>query len=72
MCGAAVSAADLEAVYQELRFGRTESVCLYLDGATLLNVSKYLEHPVSETTDGKPIERGQLYMVSEIGTWRIE
>jgi hypothetical protein len=67
-----MSAADLEAVYQELRFGRTESVCLYLDGSTLKSVSKYLEHPVDETTDGKPILDGELYMVSEIGTWRIE
>jgi hypothetical protein len=47
-------------------------VCLYLQGSTLKSVSKYLEKPVERTSDDKPILDGELYMVSELGTWRVE
>lgn len=62
----------LEELWQELRFGRPDAVCLYIEGKLVKNMAERLGKSVSKTTDGKFILDHELYMVSALGTWRVE
>ncbi len=62
----------LEELWQELRFGRPDPVCLYIEGKLVKKMAERLGKSVSKTTDGKFILDHLLYCVTAAGTWEVE
>ena len=62
----------LEELWQELRFGRPDPICLYIEGAVVKKMAKALGKPVNKTTDGKYILDHRLYCVTAAGTWEVD
>jgi len=67
-----VTADVLEELWQELRFGRPDAVCLYIEGKLVKNMAERLGKSVSKTTDGKFILDHELYQVTPAGTFLVE
>jgi len=64
--------ADIEKTYREVTQGFDEPEVIWILGKTLKEMARRLEKEVKADSDGRPIEDGAMYEVSERGTFRMQ